>query len=512
MSIRKKIIISNLLMIIVPLFLLLIMGLLWLNTAGRRYWQPIEEMYEDKNGVISAQNLIYAYQEELWDTNWAQLESLDEKIQKDGKLHQTPEMIRLRQGLTDLGYRFTVLLNDEALYSNITEQEWNQVEALIGPVPEQANSITVGNDNISVIKCTFHEDGDECAVIAVSSNAGILGSPSYLQRYVIPYIWILVIGTVCIVIFVNACCSKWISSLIIPPMKEIRRGMQKVREGRLDGEIRVYRNDELGEVSGEFNEMQRQLKKSREEQMKYETYRKELIFSISHDLRTPLTTIKGYVGGILDGIADTEEKRRKYLLAVQTRAGDLENLVNQLSSYNKMENHVFQYTMEEMDLKEFVAEYLAENEKFADENRLQIRLKADKGNYLKMDKGAFKRIMDNLLTNCVRYREKESSSIQITIERKRDRIIWKVGDDGPGVPKEDLEKIFESFCRLDAARSHCGDGSGLGLAIVKRMVLDHQGTVYARNKGGLEICMEFPAIKNIPVTDGYFGKGGTQNG
>lgn len=83
--------------------------------------------------------------------------------------------------------------------------------------------------------------------------------------------------------------------------------------------------------------MQRQLRRSKEEQAKYETYRKGLISSVSHDLRTPLTTIKGYVGGILDGIADTEEKKKKYLLAVQTRTNDLENLVNQLSSYNKME-------------------------------------------------------------------------------------------------------------------------------------------------------------------------------
>lgn len=99
--------------------------------------------------------------------------------------------------------------------------------------------------------------------------------------------------------------------------------MQKVKAGELEGEIKIYRHDELGEVSEEFNEMQRQLKKSREEQKKYEAYRKGLISSVSHDLRTPLTTIKGYVGGILDGIADTEEKRKKYLRAVQTRTADL---------------------------------------------------------------------------------------------------------------------------------------------------------------------------------------------
>ncbi|BDZ80255.1 sensor histidine kinase [Claveliimonas bilis] len=443
MSIRKKIIISNLLMMLVPLILLLSMGMLWLQTAGQKYWKPIEEMYEDKNGVISAQNLIYAYQEELWDTNWSELESLDDEAADTGELTQTPEMVRLRKDLTDLGYHFTVLLNDETLYSNASESEWMQVEKLIGPIPEQAKSVTVGNKDVSVIKCSFYEDGEECSIIAVSNETrNVLGSQSYLQKYVVPYVWIFGVCAVLIVVLVN--------------------------------------------------EMQRQLKRSKEEQMKYEAYRKGLISSISHDLRTPLTTIKGYVGGILDGIADTDEKKKKYLLAVQTRTKDLENLVNQLSSYNKMENHTFNYQKEQTDLKEFVREYLEDNEAFISEHGLDILLSAEDDIKLVMDRGAFKRILDNLLTNSIRYREKERSRIEIRIQKKEGRIIWSVADDGPGVEENCLEKIFESFCRLDAARSHCSEGSGLGLAIVKRIVIDHQGMIYARDDAGLEICMEFP--------------------
>ena len=430
MSIRKKIIISNLLMILVPLILMVSMGILWLQTAGQKYWQPIEEMYEDKNGVISAQNLIYAYQEELWDTNWRELESLDDEVMDTGELKQSPEMVRLRKELTDLGFHFTVLLNDEKLYSNTSEAEWMQVEKLIGPIPEQAKSVTVGNEDVSVIKCSFYEDGEECSIIAVSNGTGnVLGSKSYLQKYVIPYVWILGACAVLIVVLVNVCCSRWINSLIIPPMKEIRQGMKKVKSGVLDGEIPVLRQDELGEVCEEFNEMQRQLKRSKEEQMKYEAYRKGLISSISHDLRTPLTTIKGYVGGILDGIADTEEKKKKYLLAVQTRTKDLENLVNQLSSYNKMENHTFNYQKEQTDLKEFVRGYLEENEAFISEHRLDILLSAEDNINLVMDRGAFKRILDNLLTNSIRYRGKEQSRIEINIQKKDGRILWSVADD-----------------------------------------------------------------------------------
>ena len=197
----------------------------------------------------------------------------------------------------------------------------------------------------------------------------------------------------------------------------------------------------------------------------------------------------------MDGIADTEEKQKKYLLAVQTLTGDLENPVTQLSSYNKMENHMFRYEMEQTDLKEFVREYLEENEEFIRENKLDFLLSAEEGVKLAIDRSAFKRILDNLLTNSVRYREKDRSHIEITIQKRTDRIFWSVADDGPGVAENCLEKIFESFCRLDEARTHCSEGSGLGLAIVKRIVADHGGTIYARDRMGLEICMEFPGNK-----------------
>ena len=111
-----------------------------------------------------------------------------------------------------------------------------------------------------------------------------------------------------------------------------------------------------------------------------------------------------------------------------------------------------------------------------------------------MDRGAFKRILDNLLTNSIRYREKNQSRIEIRVQKKEGRIFWSVADDGPGVAENCLEKIFESFCRLDEARSHCSEGSGLGLAIVKRIVTDHQGSIYARDRVGLEICMEFSEV------------------
>ena len=116
---------------------------------------------------------------------------MDDETMNTGSLIQSPEMVRLRKELTDLGYHFTVLLNDETLYSNTSDTEWMQVEKLIGPIHEQAKSVTVGNEDVSVIKCSFYENSDECSIIAVSDEEGnVLGSRSYLQKYVVPYVWL----------------------------------------------------------------------------------------------------------------------------------------------------------------------------------------------------------------------------------------------------------------------------------------------------------------------------------
>ena len=129
---------------------------------------------------------------------------------------------------------------------------------LLGPIPGQAKSVTVGDESVSVIICSFYEDGEECSIIAVSNGAGnVLESKSYLQKYVVPYIWFFGACVVLIVVLVNTCCSRWINSLILPPKKEIRQGMKKVKSGVLDGEIPVLRQDEQGEVCEEFNNLMR---------------------------------------------------------------------------------------------------------------------------------------------------------------------------------------------------------------------------------------------------------------
>ncbi|MFV0527404.1 MAG: ATP-binding protein [Lachnospiraceae bacterium] len=497
MTIRQKIVLSNVMMVFIPICIAAFLVIAWVQTAGQKYWTPLEEMYEDRNAVVSAQNLIYAYQEELWDTNWKEVEAADEDQEYQDKssdeLEETAKMVEVKQELTKMGYHFSFEQDGETLYSNLTKTEEEQIERLMGEVLQKVDSISLGSGKISVIKSSFSEDDKTCSMIAINSGelAGE-GTPSYLQKYVVPYIWAFVGALLVAIVIVNICCFRWITSLILPPLKRIREGAQRIRAGNLVEEIPVYRNDELGEACTEFNEMRKYLKESAEERVKYEIYRKELISGVSHDLGMPLTTIKGYVGGLLDGIADTQEKKEKYLRAIQVRAGDLENLINHLSVYNKMETQAFVYHMESVDLAAYMKKYITDNEAFCKHNQLHIALDiVGDSHWLQLDRQEFKRIIDNILMNSIRYRQKASSKCKITVENRGDSLLLEIADDGPGVPVEDLERIFVSFCRLDESRTRCSEGSGLGLAIVKRIVNDHKGSIYAKNQNGLVICMTF---------------------
>lgn len=455
MTIQKKIVLSNLIMVFVPILLAFVFVLLWIQTAGQKYWKPLEEMYEDRNGVLSAQNIIYAYQEELWATNWAEIEGDEEGKEADEpdaiQLMQTPKMTELRQELARMNYHFAVSIDGETVYSNLTESEIQEIRQIGGDVLSEADSVTLNDGKNSVIKSSFREDDETCAILAF--NDGMAGSrmgKSYLQKYVIPYLWGFLALLLGIIVLVNFLCSRWLKMLLLPSVKNLRAGAKRVREGNLDEDIPVYRQDELGEVCSEFNEMQRYL--------------------------------------------DTEEQREQYLKAIQVRALDMETLLNHLSAYNKQWNPEFIYHMERTDLASYIGNYLRENAAYVKENAIQISFEIEGENLqICLDSQEFKRILDNLFSNTVRYREKAHSQISIRIEREDVFVSLTVTDDGPGVPDEVVRNIFDRFYRLDGSRTKCSEGSGLGLAIVKQIVTAHRGIVYAQSHHGLSIIMKFPA-------------------
>ena len=297
------------------------------------------------------------------------------------------------------------------------------------------------------------------------------------------------------VILISVILTGIISRSIIRPLEELREGARRIGNGDLDAEITYRRNNEIGEVCRDFNEMRIRLKQSVEERIRYDQYRREMISGISHDLRTPLTSIRGYVEGLRDGIADTDEKRERYYAAIQRRTSDLESLVETLSLFSRLENSSFHYNLQRTGLGTYISSLIDDYMSGAERDRINILYKAQSPEPVAMiDPREMKRLFVNLFENSLRYSQKDLVTVSVDVRSDGQSALITVSDDGPGVPEDELERIFDSFYRGDKARSNAGEGSGLGLSIVKSIAEGHGGSVRACNRDGLSIEIELPAF------------------
>lgn len=494
MTIKQKIRLSNIMMVLIPIAVTAMIIVISLHTSLGSYWYTLETMYQDENGIQSAQSLIYTYQQELWEYNWAECKVLEDT----GVIRKNEEMNRLEAKLSKMGYHFLIMKNGEEIYSNISEEEMETAREVAGEAINSAKTLTASRHEVSVIKHTFYHGEKVFSIIAVNCGGADQEVVSYLQSYIMKYLLGFVIIFLLLTVAVNFILSFWISRSVLEPLKKLSDGTKEIREGNLDMVLDYNKPDEFGEVCRDFDEMRANLKKSVEQQLVYEKRKRDLIIGISHDLRTPLTSISGYLDGLLDGIANTPEKRERYLQAIKTRAKDLSRLVDSLSEYNRLDSRSFHYHLKPEELKSFIGQYLVFYEDEAGQNHVEIEFSCEEDRYpVFLDHNEFKRVFDNLFTNTVRYRNRDHSHVVIALRGLEDFTMVEIvfADDGPGVPEESLENIFESFYRVDGARSNSGVGSGIGLAVVKEIIIGHGGAVYAENREGLAVVISLPIMK-----------------
>lgn len=493
MTIRQKIRLSNILMVLIPTAVTVIFIFICLNTSLGSYWHTLETMYQDENGIQSAQSLIYTYQQELWENNWEEACSVQAE-----SLVRNERMNHLEKKLSGMGYYILIRKNGNEIYSNICEEDMAAAKAVAGDALDSAKVLTASKYDVSVIKHTFYKGEKALAIIAVNNGHADTGTESYLQSYILKYIRLFAFLFFALVIGVNAILSWWISRSVLTPLKLLSDGTKQIREGNLEDGIAYHKKDEFGEVCCDFDEMRDYLRQSVSQRLEYENRRRDLILGISHDLRTPLTSIRGYLDGLFDGIANTPERRERYLNAIRIRTQDMERLVNSLSEYSRLENHNFQYHMERRDFRVFLEEYLSAYRDEAVRNKVDIRFTSRLGRYsVELDVSEFGRVFGNLFTNTIRYREKDRSCVHISLDMTEEGTMVETvyADDGPGVPEDCLERIFESFYRGDSARSHTENGSGLGLAVVREIIKGHGGSIYAENRQGLALIITLPLVK-----------------
>lgn len=488
MTLRKKIILSNILMVLIPTVITVSVIVFCMQTSMGSYWHTLETMYKDENNLQSAQSLIYTYKKELWDTDW-----------ESAVFDHNETMNLLERKLAEQGYYIQIKMNGKEVYSNISEADMEAAFSVAGSALSTAKMLTASKGSVSVIKYTFYRDADTCSIIAVNNAHAACQAKSYFQAYILKYVIIFSLLFFGMVLLVNVVLSYWISSSVLEPLKKLSAGAREIRDGNLDAVITYKKNDEFGQVCHDFNEMCQYLKQSVEQRLEYEKRRKELISGISHDLRTPLTSISGYLDGLIEGIASTPEMQKRYLNAMKIRTMDLKRLVGNLSEYNRLESENFHYNFVKESLKNFIEQYLEAERGELGKRNVKIQFTCEQDCQIWMDEIELKRVFDNLMTNTIRYREKDSSLVEIKIGQTEDKKqAWlEFSDDGPGVPEDSLERIFESFYRVDASRTRSDEGSGMGLAVVMEIIKGHGGSIRAVNRNGLTFWITIPLEKEM---------------
>lgn len=485
MNLKKTLLISNFELIALPFLVAGIIGagaiILMLDT----HWAPIEDMFSDRNELVYAQSLIYSELDKLSDS----------EVTHDNRRQNAID--RLIRQMDDLGYHVQYSLNGDEKFNNITSEEQEKGDALIGPNRQDLDQITASQGNVHLIKAHWINAGNTVDIKAINSGkVGIGMNFSFFFTYIGFFLLMILTAFILTLGIVNTIIYNKTKKMILEPIQQISNAAKAIRAGNLDTPIDINGPDELEQVGQDFMDMQNFLKESVIKQNEYDMNRQELLSGISHDLRTPLTSIKGYTEGLMAGIADTPEKQRRYYAAIQTRTDDLEKLVNSLSLYMRVNRTLFMRNPMVLSFSHMLRSYVSKEKDQFERYHVTVEWCIDTADdIVNIDVTEFHRVLDNLFNNAVKYRTADTSYIRLRLEKESDMLVFLFSDDGPGIAEANLEHIFEAFVRLDEARSHTDMGSGLGLAIVKRIVKAHHGNVRAYNDRGLTLCITLPLYR-----------------
>lgn len=266
------------------------------------------------------------------------------------------------------------------------------------------------------------------------------------------------------------------SNNIILPVKQMKEAAEAITKGDFSQEVHITSNDEIGQLAQSFNTMAKELQE-------VDTLQSDFIANISHDFRSPLTSIKGYVEAMLDGTIP-EEMFTKYLSIVLDEANRLTKMTNNVLDLTKMENGQIELHLINFDINEMIVKLALSLEKRIEEKKIQINFQfIQEKLFVNADLDLIQRVIYNLLDNALKFTDEgDSITVETSIVGKKAYIV--ISDTGCGISEESLPHIFERFHKGDKSRGKNKLGTGLGLAIVKQIMLTHHEDITVRSQVG----------------------------
>ena len=483
MLIRKRIVISNILMIVIPVVLIItVSGLLYLSYI-HLYDLPKDLLDDDRDKSMWAQHSI---------------EEFLNHLQYSQDIDQHNELPEFQEHLLDGGFYSVITLNNKIISSNFTNvieiqaSKMNIGNTLPEPIAIQSGSCLLIRDSIRKNHNTF--------TVTAFNPIFQLNRIDWVKQMAVVGTYVLIIFILSLFIFAltNAIVSMRLSKKITEPLDQLNYGAEQIKNGNLDFKIHYESKDEFGQAISNFDEMRTRLYESIQSQLKYEEDRKEIVAGISHDLRTPLTAIKGYVKGLKDGIANTPEKQQQYHNVIFNKACEMDALVDNLFLFSKLDTGYLPFYFEKVNCKEYLDKLIHRLKDEFEVKGLEVscRNKCPSDTVIKIDSDQMSRVFVNILENSAKYKPADVCHVIFEVSINGSEVMIEICDNGDGVPEEIIPNLFKSFYRGDASRTNSNGSSGLGLSIADRIIKAHNGTISAQNKNGLAIIIK------LPITEG----------
>ena len=287
----------------------------------------------------------------------------------------------------------------------------------------------------------------------------------------------------------------WIYQSMVNPIKKLQIAAENIKEGNLDFTIDTVgaEQDEMNKLCVTFEEMRRRLKESAEEKIAAEQENKNLVSNIAHDLKTPITAVKGYAEGIIDGVANTPEKIDKYVRTIYSKANEMDTLINELTLYSKIDTNKIPYNFAKINVEDYFADCIEEIGIDLETRGIGLAYYnyTESDVVIIADPEQLRRVVNNIVGNSAKYMNKSNGFINVRIKDVGDFIQVEIEDNGRGIPQKDLPYIFDRFYRGDVSRNSATGGSGIGLSIVKKIIEDHGGKIWATSKEDTGTVMYF---------------------
>ena len=389
------------------------------------------------------------------------------------------------QRLQVLDHEGRTLFDSQSRENSLSRKQLN-VARLAGIEEDPTREANIERSSYPVVV-----DGRVLATVVMSFDMNEVLSQEVISRILLSVVFGLGIGLALLVLLIYY-FSRIISGGILVPLKELGDATDSISRGNLDFEINYCKEDELGRLCLAFDSMRKDLKESLEKQEAYDRSRKELVAVISHDLRTPIASIKGYVEGLQDGIVKDPVMFQRYLAVIRDKTSKLDHLIDDLFQYSQLELGRLTMELKEMDSRLMLENILEVAEfDFAGQPVHLIVKRPLPSVRIMADEHRISQVVENILQNARRYVQEEDGRVEVEAVVKDNLLNVLIKDNGPGIPQEDLTHIFDQFYRREKSRSMDFGGIGLGLAICKHIVEEHGGEIWVESRLGEGAAFRF---------------------